>query len=170
MMDQRYIFVTPYYKRYVIICLIICMQEIVYLSNSFCKKYFPNNQAGNFQNRLYKSLTFKTKGKVALSEILYTPVSWDNVRQGNNAIGIEIYNYPIYDAAYLRKELFVDSIETLEAGQIGYRDVVYGVTRVRNGVYVGFNYAGKYKRIVTTWPFQRITVKIKETKIDPSTI
>ena len=65
------------------------MQEIVYLSNSFCKKDFPNNQAGNFQNKLNKSLTFKTKGKVALSEILYTPGSWDNVRLGNNTIGIK---------------------------------------------------------------------------------
>src|SRR5277367_4443866 len=170
MMVHRHIYVTSKYKRYVIICLICSMQEIVYLSNSFCKKNFPNNQAGNFQNKLNKSLTFKTKEKVALSEILYTPGSWDNVRQGNNAIGIEISDYPIFDAYYTRKELFVDSIETLEIGQIGYSDVVYGVTRVRNGVYVGFNYVGKYKRIVTTGPFQPITVKIKETKIDPSTI
>src|SRR5277367_5703944 len=145
------------------------MQEIVYLSNSFCKKDFPNNQAGNFQNKLNKSLTFKTKGKVALSEILYTPGSWDNVRHGNNAIGIEISNYPIYDAAYSRKELFVDSIEIIETGQIGYSDVVYGVNRVRNGVHVEFNYVGKYKRVIVTGPFQRITVKIKETKIDAST-
>src|SRR5277367_4261792 len=158
MMVHKHIFVTPYYKRYVIICLICSMQEIIYLSNSFCKKDFPSIQAGNFMNKFNKSLTFKTKGKVALSEILYTPGSWDNVRQGNNAIGIEFYNYPIYDAAYSLKELFVDSIETLEAGQIGYDNVVYGVTQVRNGVYVGFNYAGKYKRIATTGPFQRITV------------
>src|SRR5277367_5647227 len=94
------------------------MQEIVYLSNAFCKKDFPNNQAGNFQNKLNKSLTFKTKGKVALSEILYTPSSWDNVRQGNNAIGIEISNYPIFNALYGFKELFVDSVETLETGQM----------------------------------------------------
>src|SRR5277367_1934330 len=145
------------------------MQEIVYLSNAFCKKDFPQNQAGNFQNKLNKSITFKTKGKVALSEILYTPSSWDNVRQGNNAIGIEISNYPIYDAAYSPKELFADSIEIIETGQIGYSDVVYGVTRVRNGVYVGFNYVGTCKRIVVTGPFQRFTVKIKETKIDAST-
>src|SRR5277367_1335277 len=125
------------------------LYEIVYLSNSFCKKDFPNNQAGNFQNKLNKSLTFKTKGKVALSEILYTPGNWDNVRQGNNAIGIEISNYPIYDAAYSLKELFVDSIETLDAGQIGNSDVVYSVTRVRNGVFVEYNSVGKYKRVVT---------------------
>src|SRR5277367_1743725 len=117
MTDPIHIFVIRYYKRLItFVCLICSMQEIVYLSNSFCKKDFPNNQAGNFQNKLNKSLTFKTKGIVALSEILYTPGSWDNVRQGNNALGIEISNYPIVDAEYALKELFVDSIETLETG------------------------------------------------------
>src|SRR5277367_1378268 len=111
------------------------LYEIVYLSNSFCKKDFPNNQAGNFQNKLNKSLTFKTKGKVALSEILYTPGSWDNVRQGNNAIGIEISNYPIYDAVFALEELFVYSIKTIAAGETGYYDVVYAVVRKRNGVH-----------------------------------
>src|SRR5277367_4107126 len=145
------------------------MQEIVYLSNSFCKKDFPNNQAGNFQNKLNKSLTFKTKGKVALSEILYTPGSWDNVRSGNNTIGIEISNYPIKGTIYYYLNLFVESVEIIETGQIGYSDVVYAIHRVTNGVSGAFNYVGKYSRIVATGPFQRIRVKIKETKIDAST-
>src|SRR5277367_6296710 len=135
MMGHIHIFVTLYYKRLMLfVCLICSMQEIVYLSNSFCKKDFSNNQAGNFQNKLNKSLTFKTKGKVALSEILYTPGSWDNVRQGNNAIGIEISNYPICNALYGFKELFVDSVEIIETGQFGYTDVVYCVYRYRNGI------------------------------------
>src|SRR5277367_2489438 len=138
MMDHIHIFVTQYYKRYVICLFNMFMQEIVYLSNSFCKKDFPNNQAVNFQNKLNKSLTFKIKRKVALSEILFTPGSWDNVRQGNNSMEIEISNYPIYDAENSLKKLFVNSIETLETGQIGYNDVVYGVTRERNGVFVEF--------------------------------
>src|SRR5277367_1156910 len=134
------------------------LYEIVYLSNSFCKKDFPNNQAGNFQNKLNKSLTFKTKGKVGLSEILYTPGNWDNVRQGNNAIGIEISNYPISNKNYDFKELYVDSVEIVETGQIGYNDVVYAIYRERNGVHVAFNYVGKYERITATQQFQRIRI------------
>src|SRR5277367_4961731 len=126
------------------------MQEIVYLSNSFCKNDFPNNQAGNFQNKLNKSLTFKTKGKVALSEILYTPGSWDNVRQGSNAIGIEISNYPIKGAVYYYLNLFVYSIEIIEAGQIHYSDAVYGIHRVTNGVSGAYNYVGKLEHIIAT--------------------
>src|SRR5277367_3419596 len=88
-------FVILYYKRLsAFVCLICSMQEIVYLSNSFCKNDFPYNQAGNFQNKLNKPLTFKNKGKIALSEILYTPGSWDNVRSGNNAVTIEILIIP----------------------------------------------------------------------------
>src|SRR5277367_6531365 len=169
MMAHIHIFVTQYYKRSMLfICLICSMQEIVYLSNSFCKKDFPNNQAGNFQNKLNKSLTFKTKGKVAL-EILYTPGSWDNVRPGTNAIGIEIYNYPIFNALYGFKELFVYSVETLETGQLGYSDVVCCVYRYKNGIYVEHNIVGKYSSVIGTAPFQRLTVKIKETKIDAIT-
>src|SRR5277367_3183402 len=141
MTDPIHIFVIRYYKRLITFdCLICSMQEIVYLSNSFCQKDFPNNQAGNFQNKLNKFLTFKTKGKVALSEILYTPGSWDNVRHGINAIGIEISNYPIFNALYGFKELYVDSVETLETGQFGYSDVVYCVYQERNGEHVGYNY------------------------------
>src|SRR5277367_3676074 len=106
------------------------MQEFVYLSNSFCKKDFPNNQAGNFRNNLNKSLTFKTKGKVALSKILYTPGSWDNVRTGNNAIGIEISNYPIYKYAYNQIKIFVYNGETFITGDIGYSDVVFIIVRI----------------------------------------
>src|SRR5277367_6125410 len=165
-----HIFVILYYKRLMlIVCLICPMQEIVYLSNSFCKKDFPNNQAGNFQNKLNKSLTFKTKGKVALSEILYTPGSWDNVRHGNNAIGIEISNYPISTKKYDYKELYVNSVEIVETGQIGYNDVVYAIHRERNGAHVAFNYVGTFEGITATKQFQRIKVKIKVTKIDAST-
>jgi len=145
------------------------MQEIVYLSNSFCKKDFPNNQAGNFQNKLNKSLTFKTKGKVALSEILYTPGSWDNVRHGNNAIGIEISKYPVFEDYHPYKELFVFASEIIEAGQFTYSDAAYAIYRERNGVHVTYNHVGKYTRAIATQPFQRLTVKIKETKIDAST-
>src|SRR5277367_943743 len=165
-----HIFATLYYKRLMVfVCLICSMQEIVYLSNSFCKKDFPNNHAGNFQNKLNKSLTFKTKGKVALSEILYSPGSWDNVRPGTNAIGIEISNYPIYNKEYDYKELYVDSVEIVETGQIGYNDVVYAIHRERNGVHVAYNYVGTLERITATKQFQRIKVKIKVTKIDAST-
>jgi len=145
------------------------MQEIVYLSNSFCKKDFPNNQAGNFQNKLNKSLTFKTKGKVALSEILYTPGSWDNVRHGNNAIGIEISNYPTSYKKYEYKELYVNSVEIVEIGQICYNDAVYVIHRERNGVHVEFNYVGTFEHVIATKQVQRIKVKIKVTKIDAST-
>src|SRR5277367_3218052 len=170
MMGHIHIFVTLYYKRLMVfVCLICSMQEIVYLSNSFCKKDFPNNQAGNFQNKLNKSLIFKTKGKVALSEILYTPGSWDNVRLGNNAIGIEMSNYPVKGTIYYYLNLFAESAEIIEAGQTCYSDVVYGIHRVTNGVSGAFNYVGKYERIIATKQFQRITVKIKETKIDAST-
>src|SRR5277367_5344745 len=162
-----HIFVIRYYKRLItFVCIICSMQEIVYLSNSFCKKDFPNNQAGNFQNKLNKSLTFKTKGKVALSEILYTPGSWDNVRQGNNAIGIEISNYPTYDGVFALKELFVYSIETIAAGQPGYNDVVYAVVRYTNGKQTGFNYVAYYAGVIASAPFQRLIVVIKQTKID----
>src|SRR5277367_3781918 len=169
MMVHKHIFVTPYYKRYVICLLIYSMQEIVYLSNSFCKKDFPNNQAGSFQNKLNKSLTFKTKGKVALSEILYTPGSWDNVRHGNNAIGIEISKYPISTKKYDYKELYVNSVEFVETGQICYNDVVYAIHRERNGVHVAFNYVGTFEGITAPKQLQRIKVKIKVTKIDAST-
>src|SRR5277367_1699425 len=151
MMDHIHIFVTLYYKRLMLFaCLICSMQEIVYLSNSFCKKDFPNNQAGNFQNKLNKSLTFKTKGKVALSEILYTPGSWDNVRSRDTAIGIEISNYPVKGKVYHYLKLFVESAEIIDAGQICYSDVVYAVHRVTNGVSGAFNYVGKYERIIAT--------------------
>src|SRR5277367_152022 len=145
------------------------MQEIVYLSNSFCKKDFPNNQAGNFQNKLNKSLTFKTKGKVALSEILYTPGSWDNVRPGSNAIEIEISEYPVFKALYVYKELFVDSAEIIEPGLRGFTDPVYCIYRERNGEHVALNYIGVHLAVVATGPFQRLRVKIKEIKIDNST-
>src|SRR5277367_5532649 len=152
-----HIFVTLYYKRLMLyICLICSMYEIVYLSNSFSKKDFPNNQAGNFQNKLNKSLTFKTKGKVALSEILYTPGSWDNVRPGNNAIGIKISNYPISNKKYDYKELYVDSVEIVETGQIGYNDVVYAIYRKRNGVHVSFNYVGTFERITAKNNFNEL--------------
>src|SRR5277367_2392607 len=165
-----HIFVIRYYKRLnTFVCIICSMQEIVYLSNSFCKKDFPNNQAGNFQNKLNKSLTFKTKGKVALSEILYTPGSWDNVRHGINAIGIEISNYPIFNALYGFKELFVNSAEIIEPGVRGFTDLVYCIYRERNGEHVALNYIGGHLTVDTTAPFQRLRVKIKETKIDAIT-
>jgi len=65
--------------------------------------------------------------------------------------------------------LFVESAEIIEAGQTCYSDVVYAIHRVTNGVSGAFNYVGKYERIIATKQFQRITVKIKETKIDAST-
>src|SRR5277367_3141199 len=167
MMAHIHIFATLYYKSLMLyVCLICSMQEIVYLSNSFCKKDFPNNQAGNFQNKLNKSLTFKTKGKVALSEILYTPGSWDNVRHGNNAIGIEISNYPIFNALYGFKQLFVNSAEIIEPGVRGFTDLVYCIYRERNGEPVALNYIGGHLAVDTTAPFQRLRIKIKETKID----
>src|SRR3977135_1881450 len=73
----------------------------IIISSSLCKDTFPDNHGGEFSNYLNRSLEFDEPHEqlsVALSEIVYTPDSWMNVREGFNEIKVSINNFKALNA------------------------------------------------------------------------
>ena len=68
----------------------------VILSSDLSRELFPNNQGGEFTNTLYSSLDFSApyeQWSVALSEIIYMPDTWYNVREGYNDVTIRMTGF-----------------------------------------------------------------------------
>ena len=70
--------------------------ECFYVSSACNKNDYPDNHAGDFTNNFNRDIQFDDKWKLALSDVKYDlKRSWDNVRDGNNSVELEISNYPI---------------------------------------------------------------------------
>src|SRR3981189_2666908 len=70
----------------------------IIISSSLCKDTFPENHGGEFSNYLNRSLEFDDPNEqwsVALSEIVYTPDSWMNVRDGFNEIKVSMRDFHV---------------------------------------------------------------------------
>src|SRR3981189_2356302 len=70
----------------------------IIISSSLCKDALPENHGGEFTNYLNRSLEFDEPNEqwsVALSEIVYTPDSWMNVRDGFNEIKVSMRNFRV---------------------------------------------------------------------------
>src|SRR5271167_2791822 len=66
----------------------------VVLSSTLCRDEYPNNHGCSFTNQLNRPLDF-TKGKwgVCLSEIVYEPDFWQNIRKSFASVRIQIGNF-----------------------------------------------------------------------------
>src|SRR5271167_1852734 len=71
------------------------MQTSVVLSSTLCKGEYQNNHGCNFTNQLNKPLDFTKGGKwgVCLSEIVYEPDFWQNIRKSFASVRIQIGNF-----------------------------------------------------------------------------
>jgi hypothetical protein len=68
----------------------------LFLSNTFCNKEFPNNNGGDFKNLLNSRLDFSRRGGkwgVSMSEIIYEPNFWENIRE-SASVNVKISVYP----------------------------------------------------------------------------
>jgi hypothetical protein len=69
--------------------------QTVLLSSELCKDMYPKNHGGDFTNNIATPIEVSTFGheSVCLSEIIYQPYSWDNMREGSNEIAIGMEGY-----------------------------------------------------------------------------
>jgi hypothetical protein len=70
------------------------MASSIILSSLLCKDAYPENNGGNFHNYLNQELHLDGGCKIALSEVIYEPNSWDNVREGSNDVKISMHFKP----------------------------------------------------------------------------
>src|SRR5438477_6203260 len=63
------------------------MRQAIYLSDSFCRDVFPNNNSGHFTNLLNEPIP--PQHSISITEIYYKPMEWYNIRETNNKIFME---------------------------------------------------------------------------------
>src|SRR5437773_2905946 len=63
------------------------MRQFIYLSNSFCRDVFPDNNSGQFTNLLNEPIP--PQHSISITEIYYKPMEWYNIRRANNKIVTE---------------------------------------------------------------------------------
>src|SRR5438477_2457457 len=63
------------------------MRQYIYLSNSFYRDIFPNNNSGQFANLLNEPIP--PRHSISVSEVYYKPLEWHNIRKTNNEIIME---------------------------------------------------------------------------------
>src|SRR3981189_2498618 len=65
------------------------MQYSVIICSDWSKGMYPENTGGKFTNLLHSNLNFsRADWSVALTDVIYTPDTWTNVRDGFNDIQI----------------------------------------------------------------------------------
>ena len=128
----------------------------IIISSSFCKDAFPENHGGEFTNYLNRSLEFddlNEQWSVALSEIVYTPDSWMNVRDRFNEIKLSMRNYYVTDGFgiiyYDELEIRADphEIEDYDENLVRLRDDIGDVGADRDtmpGLDAGVRHASLY--------------------------
>src|SRR3981189_3976675 len=63
----------------------------VILCSDWSKDMYPNNTGGKFTNLLQSNLNFsRDDWSVAITDVIYTPDTWTNVREGFNDIQIRM--------------------------------------------------------------------------------
>ena len=71
------------------------MQHSVILSSDWSRDMYPENAWGKFTNLLHSNLNFsRADWSVALTDVIYTPDTWTNVRDGFNDIQIRMKGFP----------------------------------------------------------------------------
>src|SRR3981189_2893633 len=66
----------------------------VILCSDWSKDMYPKNNGGKFTNLLHSNLNFSREDwSVALTDVIYTPDTWTNVREGFNDIQIRMKGF-----------------------------------------------------------------------------
>ena len=66
----------------------------VILCSDWSKGMYPENSGGKFTNLLHSNLNFSREDwSVALTDVIYTPDTWSNVREGFNDIQIRMKGF-----------------------------------------------------------------------------
>src|SRR3981189_162388 len=66
----------------------------VILCSDWSKDLYPENTGGKFTNLLHSNMNFSSENwLVALTDIVYTPDTWDNVRAESNDIRIRMKGF-----------------------------------------------------------------------------
>ena len=70
------------------------MQHSVILCSDWSKGMYPENTGGKFTNLLHSNINFsRADWFVALTDVIYTPDTWTNVREGFNDIQIRMKGF-----------------------------------------------------------------------------
>ena len=70
------------------------MQYSVIICSDWSKGMHPENSGGKFTNLLHSNLNFSREDwSVALTDVIFTPDTWTNVREGVNDIQIRMKGF-----------------------------------------------------------------------------
>src|SRR5271156_4733764 len=99
--------------KHCILNLINClMSHSILLSNTFCRDEYPENQGCEFTNRLNQPLDVSYgKWVINLSEIIYEPYFWPNIRKSHAYLDVGVSNftcYHLYDDRVYFQDIFQD--------------------------------------------------------------
>ena len=64
--------------------------ETLVLSSELSKGTYPDNNGGCFTTDLGQPLIFGSDGYVKITDLAYTPASWNNVRENSNEITLKM--------------------------------------------------------------------------------
>src|SRR3981189_3324471 len=70
--------------------------ETLVLSSELSKGTYPDNNGGRFTTDLGHPLIFGSDGYVKITDLAYTPRSWNNVRENSNEITLKMRGYPMW--------------------------------------------------------------------------
>jgi len=70
--------------------------ETLVLSSELSKGTYPDNNGGCFTTDLGQPLIFGSDGYVKITDLAYTPSSWNNVRENSNEITLKMRGYPVW--------------------------------------------------------------------------
>src|SRR3981189_21677 len=70
--------------------------ETLVLSSELSKGTYPDNNGGCFTTDLGQPLIFGSDGYVKITDLAYTPASWNNVRENSNEITLKMRGYPVW--------------------------------------------------------------------------
>src|SRR5271156_6546329 len=85
------------YKHCILNLLNCPMSHSVLLSNSFCQDEYPENQGCEFTNQLNQPLDLSYgKWGVNLSEIIYEPYFWSNIRKSDTYLDVSVSKFTHY--------------------------------------------------------------------------
>ena len=88
------------------------MSHSIVLSNTFCRDEYPRNQGCEFTNQLNLPLDLSHgKWVVNLSEIIYEPYFWVNIRKPYTCLDVAISNFPYMER--IRGNILVQDIRVV---------------------------------------------------------
>src|SRR5271156_4064588 len=86
------------YKHCILNLLNCPMSHSILLSNTFCQDEYPKNQGCEFTNQLNQPLDLSDgKWGVNLSEIIYEPYFWSNIRKSDAYFDVSVSNFTHYN-------------------------------------------------------------------------